>query len=139
MNDDTNPTEVSAITPTLEQVRQCFESWRQRRKKRTRIPQSLWQSAIALSGEYSICHLSKALRVNYTTLKNKVENTNPPEEHPANILPASFIEIPAPIAPSLEATIEMIKRDGSVMRMHIKGSGCSDLIELGKAFWEMGS
>ena len=139
MNDDTNPTDVSAIAPALEQVRQRFESWRQRRKKRTRIPQSLWNAAIALSDEYSICHLSKTLRVNYTTLKNKVENFSSPEEHPANILPASFIELPAPVVHSLETTIEMIKSDGSVMRMHIKGSACSDLMELGKAFWEMES
>ena len=72
MNDDTNSADVSAIAPTLEQVRQRFESWRQRRKKRTRIPQNLWQAAVVtLSEEYSICHLSKALRINYTALKKK--------------------------------------------------------------------
>ena len=139
MNDDTNPTEVSAIAPTLEQVQQRFESWRQRRKKRTRIPQNLWKAAIALSEEYSICHLSKTLRVNYTALKNKVENTNSPEERPSDILPTPFIELPAPVVPLLETTIEMIKSDGSVMRMHIKGPAGSDLMELSQAFWEMGS
>jgi hypothetical protein len=134
MNDDTSPTDVSAIAPTLEQVRQRFESWRQRRKKRTRIPQSLWQAAIALSEEYSICHLSKTLRVNYTALKNKVENADSPEEQSSDILPTPFIRLPTPTVPLLESTIEMIKSDGSVMRMNVKGAGCSDWVELAKAF-----
>lgn len=134
MNDDIQ--DDPTIAPSLEQVQQRFESWRQRRKKRTRIPQSLWQAAVALSEEYSICHLSKALRVNYTSLKSKVENANATEEGSSDTLPAPFIELPAPVVPLRESTIEMIKRDGSVMRMHIKGSADSDLLELGKAFWQ---
>ena len=139
MNNETKATDVPAVTPTLEQVRQRFESWRRRRKKRTRIPQNLWQAAIALSEEYSIHHLSKTLRINHTALKNKVKNANAPEERPSDILPAPFIELPAPVVPLLESSIEMIKDDGSLMRMHIRGAACSDLIELGKAFWKMGS
>lgn len=75
MSDDNHASDVSTIAPSLEQVQQRFESWRQRRKKRTRIPQNLWKAAVALSQEYSIFHLSKALRVNYTALKNKWPNS----------------------------------------------------------------
>ncbi len=132
MNDDIQ--DVPTIAPTLEQVRQRFEFWRQRRKKRTRIPHNLWQAAIALSEEYSIYHLSKTLRVNYTTLKSKVENANTTEESPSHTLSTPFIELPAPAAPFIESTIEMIKSDGSVMRMHVKGAGAFDLVELGRAF-----
>jgi hypothetical protein len=138
MNDDTQ--DVSIIAPSLEQVQQRFESWRKLRKKRTRIPQNLWQAAIALSEEYSICHLSKALRVNYTALKEKVVNANRPDKHPSDVSSPTFIELPVPELPSFpESTIEMIKSDGSVMRMHVKGAACSDLVELGKAFWATGS
>jgi len=137
MNDDIQ--DDPTIAPSLEQVKQRFESWRQRRKKRTRIPQSLWQAAVALSEEYSICHLLKTLRVNYTALKSKVENANATEEGPSDTLLAPFIELPAPVVPLRESTIEMIKCDGSVMRMHIKGSADADLLELGKAFWQTGS
>lgn len=136
MNDDIQ--DVPAIVPTLDQVRQGFESWRQRRKKRTRIPQTLWQAVIALSEQYSINHLSKALRINYTALKSKVKNANARQQNPPDTLPA-FIELPAPAVSIHESNIEMIKSDGSIMRMHIKGSTGSDLIELGKAFWQAGS
>lgn len=135
MNDDTHATDDSTIAPSLEQVRQRFESWRKRRKKRTRIPQNLWQAAVSLSEEYSICHLSKALRVNYTALKKQVVKFNMPEKRTSDLSSPAFIELPAPAAPLLESTIEMIKSDGSVMRIHVKGAACFDLIELGKTFW----
>ncbi|BBO81121.1 hypothetical protein DSCO28_16870 [Desulfosarcina ovata subsp. sediminis] len=130
MNDDTH--DVSLIAPSLEQVQQRFESWRQCRKKRTRIPQILWKAAAALSETYSISRLSKALRVNHTALKNQVAKLNVPEPSRSDLSP--FVELPVPVEPFLESSIEMIKSDGSVMRMHIKGAGCLDLMELGRAF-----
>ena len=91
MNEETHKSDESPNAVSLEHVQQRFECWRQRRKKRARIPQSLWKAAVALSREYSICHLSKALRVNYTALKNKSKNpkTQIPA-HPIIFLPHSW-------------------------------------------------
>jgi hypothetical protein len=139
MNDDTRASDELPIALSLEQVQQRFESWRQRRKKRTHIPQSLWKAAVALSQEYSICQLSKALRVNYTALKKQVIKSQKTEPSPIEVSSSPFIELPAPAAPLIESTIEMIKSNGSVMRMHVKGAGCLDLVELGKAFWAIDS
>ncbi len=134
MNDDDHATDVSNIALSLEQVQQRFESWRQCRKKRTRIPQNLWKAAAALSEEYSIFHLSKALRVNYTALKKQVVKFNAQQTSTSYVSSSTFVELPLPARPAtLESTIEVIKNDGSVMRMHIKGADCSDLLELGKA------
>jgi hypothetical protein len=135
MSDDNHASDVSTIAPSLEQVQQRFESWRQRRKKRTRIPQNLWKAAAALSQEYSIFHLSKALRVNYTALKKQVVKFNPAQTSTSYVSSSTFIELPPSAAPAvLESSIEMIKSDGALMRMNIKGAACSDLLELGKAF-----
>ena len=134
MNDDPHAFDELPISLSLEQVQQRFESWRQRRKKRTHIPQSLWKAAVALSQEYSICHLSKALRVNYTALKKQVIQSKDTGPSPSEVSSSPFIELPAPVAPLIESTIEMIKSDGSVMRMHVKGADCFDLVELGRAF-----
>ena len=134
MSDDPHASDELPIALSLEQVQQRFESWRQRRKKRTHIPQSLWKAAVALSQEYSICHLSKALRVNYTALKKQVIKSKDTEPSTSNVLSSPFIELPAPSAPLIESTIEMIKSDGSVMRMHVQGADCLDLVELGRAF-----
>ncbi len=134
MNDETQTADTCAIAHSLEQVRQRFEAWRQQRKKRTRIPQNLWQAAVALSEQHSLCHLSKALRVNYTALKKQVVKFNKPEQGVSDTPCTTFFELPAPTS-LLESNIEMIKRDGSVMRMHVNGATCSDLVQLSKAFW----
>jgi hypothetical protein len=138
MSNDNQPTDVATIAPNLEQVRQRFESWRQRRKKRTRIPQSLWKAAVELSEEYSICHLSKVLRINYTALKKQVLKLNTPEPSASYVSSTTFLELPLPSA-ALESTIEIARGDGAVMTMHLKAVTNSDLLELGKAFWTGGS
>ncbi len=132
---DTLSADDSAIELSLEQVRQRFEAWRQQRKKRTRIPQDLWQAAVALSEKYSLCHLSKALRVNHTALKKQVVKFNTPEQAVSDMPCTTFFQLPAPTS-LLESNIEMIKSNGSVMRMHVGGATCSDLVQLSKAFWD---
>ena len=57
----------------LEEVRDQFEHWRRSREKRSVIPDALWQAAILLFPKYSFCQISKALRLNYTDLKHRVE------------------------------------------------------------------
>ena len=62
---------------TLEEVCQQFEYWRQTREKRCPIPEKLWQAAESLYPEYSLYHISKALRLNYTDLKQRFEQKRP--------------------------------------------------------------
>jgi hypothetical protein len=138
MSNENHPTDAATTAPSLEQVRQRFESWRQSREKRTRIPQSLWKAAVALSEEYSIHHLSKVLRVNYAALKNQVLKLNPPDPSASYVSTATFLELP-PAAPVVESTIEIVRADGAAMTMHLKAATGSDLLELAKAFWAGGS
>ncbi|MBT8338706.1 MAG: hypothetical protein HKP58_00840 [Desulfatitalea sp.] len=134
MNDD--PQAACIIPDSLEQVQQRFESWRKLRKKGARIPQDLWQAAVSLSAHYSIGHLSQALRINYTALKEKVVKADTPEKHTSDTSCSPFMELPVSAAPLLESTIEMIKTDGSVMRMHVNGATGLDLMQLAKTFWK---
>jgi hypothetical protein len=135
MSDDTCASKELPMPLSLEQVQQRFESWRRRRKKRTRIPSNLWQAAVSLSEEYSINYLSKALRVNYTALKKQVIKFQNREPDTSGTFSSPFIELPVPAAPLTESTIEMIKSDGSVMRIQVKGVTALDWVDLGKAFW----
>jgi len=59
-------------SPTLEQIQQQFELWRQTREKRCLIPEKLWQAAELLYPEYFLYHISKILRLNYTDLKRRI-------------------------------------------------------------------
>ena len=63
---------LPTVRPTLEVVRNQFETWRKRRRCRSRIPESLWQAAVRLCREHSVFEVSRALRLNYNGLKNRV-------------------------------------------------------------------
>ena len=133
MSNKNHLTDIHPPADNLEQVRRHFEAWRQRRKKRTRIPQSLWQAAVALSEEYSIHHLSKVLRVNSTSLKNQVLKLKPPAPKKASFSTATFLQLPPPA--SSESTIKITRADGATMTMQLNVTNGSDLWALAKAFW----
>jgi hypothetical protein len=120
---------------TLEEVRDQFKHWRKSREKRSAIPDALWQAAILLFPKYSFCQISKALRLNYTDLKHRVEAHRSTFEQSAVPEPA-FVELglSGPIHPA-ECIVEMEDQKGAKMRMHFKGEAGLDLLELGKAFW----
>ena len=119
---------------TLEQVCQQFEYWRQTREKRCPIPEKLWQAAESLYPEYSLYHISKALRLNYTDLKQRVE-LKQSDFNPPSIDASEFIEVNvnSTILPA-ECLVEMEDPIGAKMRMHFKGDAGLDLLELGRIF-----
>jgi hypothetical protein len=118
----------------LEQVCQQFEYWRQTRKKRCPIPKRLWRAAESLYPEYSLHNISKALRLNYTDLKTRIDQKQTASISSA-INPAEFIELK--INPAIhppECLVEMEDPFGAKMRMHFKGGAGLDLLELGRIF-----
>ncbi len=91
----------------LEAVQAQFSDWRKNRKKRDRIPESLWDAAVSLVDNFSINKLSKALHLNYSDLKDRIESIpNSPTEE---LLPPTFIELPPlnPPADSVEVNLEL--------------------------------
>lgn len=131
--------ENSSKKPTLEEIREHFETWRKTREKRTTIPDALWEAAISLSSRHSLCQISKALRLNYSDLKHRVQSSQSFLQSSPVIDPA-FIDLglKSPILPA-ECTIEMEDQNGAKMRMYFKGEAGLDLLELGKVFWSKGS
>lgn len=120
----------------LEAVQVQFSDWRKNRKKRDRIPESLWDAAVSLSDGFSINELSKALHLNHSSLKDRIESIpNSPTEE---LLPPTFIELPPlkPSADSLEVNLELEKA-GARMKVHVKGR--IDVASLVQTFWSQPS
>ena len=57
----------------LEGVRQRFERWRQSRRGHARIPDSLWAAAVKAAGRHGLHRTVRALRLDYYSLKERVE------------------------------------------------------------------
>ncbi len=120
---------------TLSEVMERIEEWRKAPNSPRRMPEELWEAAANLSKNYSIYRISKALRVNYRSLQQRVQ----PERKELPVRkeqPPAFIELGIEQPSSLsECVIEMEDGSGAKMRMHFRGKTDFDLLELGKAFW----
>ena len=130
------------LTPsslTLSEVKKKFELWRKTRTNRKPIPQELWDTAANLSEAYSINQISKALRLNYTALKNRVNKKEANQTCIQKVQASSFVELNFEQSPLVsECIVEMQDCYGAKMRMSFKGKTDFDFLELGKAFWRKG-
>ena len=86
------------VKPTLELIRNQFETWRKRRRRRSPIPEPLWQAAVGLCRERSIYEVSRTLRLNYNDLKDRVAEARDrsPTVKPNPDL--TFIKVLAPLS-----------------------------------------
>ena len=148
MNQETIST--PALKASLKEVRDRFETWRMSNKVRSRIPDNLWQAAVELCKDHSIFRVSKALRLNYNDLKDRVQDkkkgTLPSlnrKRKPKRIYTEDghdFVELDfkGPIFPS-ECVLEMEAANGAKLKMHFRGQHRDfDVGELARVFWRQG-
>ena len=112
----------------LAQLARRFAAWRQGHAFGARIPEPLWDAAAALAVEHGISRTATTLKLGYYDLKKRVDRKGS--------IPA-FVELSPPMlsAPSV-CTIELEKRDGSRMRIELKGASPADLAAVSRSFWE---
>jgi hypothetical protein len=131
---------TSTVRPALEVVRHQFEAWRKRRRCRGRIPEALWEAAVGLCQEHSICEVSRSLRLNYNGLKNRTPKARDMGLAVGKRSDLGFVKLDlgTPIVPS-ECLVEMEAPNGAKMRMSFRGTPRDfDPVELGRAFWRQG-
>jgi hypothetical protein len=117
-------------------VEQRFTKWRRTRKLGTRIPERLWASAVKLAATYGLHPTASTLRLDYYSLKKRVERaaTAHSGRH-AESMP-SFIELAAPGASELREWVIDLENDaGARMRIQVKGGEALDVVALGRSFW----
>ena len=104
---------------TLDRVGEQFGHWRRTREKKGAIPEALWEAAVSLHSDYSLCQISKVLRLGYNDLKRRVQAQ---KSNFTSHSDASFIElgISDPMY-SAECIVEMKDQKGATMRMYFKG------------------
>ncbi len=86
------------ISVALEGVQRRFERWRRVHRFRSRIPDRLWAAAVRAASASGIHRTAKALRVDYYSLKRRVQQ----EAAVTRVLPGgeagSFIELTAALS-----------------------------------------
>ncbi len=155
--------EAPGLPARLESVRQRFERWRAAHEARSRIPDALWVAAVKAAGRCGIHRTSKALRLDYYSLKERVEEQSriasaqaersnadgrrrgkPASGTQQRAVPA-FLELaPAGHLPSVpmggcECTLELEDAQGAKMRIQLKAAQPPDLAALSRSFWDPAS
>jgi hypothetical protein len=130
----------------LEGLRRRFEQWRRKRKGRERIPEPLWIAAVKAAGRYGVHRTAKALRVDYYSLKKRMDETSAVTagraaatagKKPAAAAGTKFLELPVAAWPGGgECTLELEDAAGAKMRVHLKGFETPDLAALSRSFWQ---
>lgn len=105
----------------LAQLAARFDHWRDHRAtRRERIPQSLWEQAVALTTVLPLSRVAKCLRVSWQDLHQLCAAHHAPAVEPSSTA-LRFVELPAPPAwpmPTLTAAVEFQRTDGARLRMH---------------------
>lgn len=144
-----------ALPVRLEGVQRRFERWRRTRTIRSRIPEPLWAAAVKVAGTCRLSQIAKALRVNYTALKERVERqaVAAPEAWEGDAADRrrslvrggtrsvpTFLELAPPTrVGSCQCTLELEDGSGAKMRVHLQGTETPDLAALSRSFRELRS
>ena len=128
----------SLLPLSLARVRRRFEAWRLRKRPGARIPEALWAKAVEAAREHGLARTSQALRLDYYTLKARMEKASSPQVT-SQPKPA-FQEVIAPIfSTPAECLLEVEAKDGARRRAHLKGDSLPTLCALARAFLEGGA
>lgn len=104
----------------LQKLALRFQEWREGHAPRARLPAALWAAAVELARQQGLYRTARALRLDYASLKQKVQATPRAAATPATV-PAAFVELLAPAGSlATDCLIEMEGARGGRMRMQMK-------------------
>ena len=123
--------------PTLETIRKRFETFRKKRRAGRRIPPPLWGAAVELCQDHSVSKVSRALRVDYYGLKERVHKTK--DVGLGSDIGFVKLDLGAPLASPSEWRVEMEAPNGAKMTLSLKVAPRDlDPLELSRVFWSQG-
>jgi hypothetical protein len=124
----------------VEPVRCQLEVWRQTRKRREHIPESLWQAMSELARGFGVGRVCRALGVGYHALKERVEDSGKPNRSGSDQV--AFVELPMSIpmpAPTptrqSECLVELEDGLGAKMTLRLAPGSGTEVLALVQAFW----
>jgi len=134
------------VARDLARGRARFGAWRKTRKPKCRIPEPLWALAVELADKHGLHPTAAALRLDYYSLKKRVEQARSPGPAFIELGPVPPIGAVSPAttggggrpgdAPcaSGECVIELEDGAGR-MRVILKGYDAPDVAALARGFW----
>jgi hypothetical protein len=125
----------SNLPAKLARGRERFEKWRSTHKQHTRFPGYLWSMAAKLACEYGINKTARTLRLDYNSLKKRVESNVSDSRLPAAVGQQFLQLLPSELTAAVECVIECEDAKGSKIHIHLKGRELPDLVALSSSLW----
>src|SRR5438105_6768221 len=101
------------IPADMEEVREQFEMWRSSHAHRSRIPETLWTSAVKLARQHGLHRTAKALNLDYAKLKALVGGKSAAKRKQAT---PAFVELVTAADRLPECVVELENARGKKMR-----------------------
>src|SRR5512143_1665003 len=120
--------ERGSLPSDLARGRNRFQTWRQQRTGRGRIPRSLWALAVRLAKAHGVSRTAAVLGLDSHSLKKRAEAVS--GEAPSN--PPAFVQLPAPVLVGKQGLFELDNGAGATMRVHLVGYDTADLEALAR-------
>jgi hypothetical protein len=121
----------------LEQVREKLTAWRGQRNKGERIPDAVWGRAVTAVHRYGLNRVSRALRLDYYSLKRRTEgaaSVSLADRSKGRRGPA-FVELGAEQKEAgLGCVVELEKGNGTRLRICVREAATVDWGKLKEAF-----
>ena len=126
----------SNLPARLARGRERFEKWRKKHKKRARLPESLWSAAAKLAHQYGLNRTVRALRLDYSGLKKRMESSGSGNPLQTSGVGPKFLQLlPYELTAAAECAIECENARGTKIRIHLKGSQLPDLTAISSSLW----
>jgi len=128
----------AALPADIRKVQTRLGRWRKTRKKRTAIPEQLWQGAVSLAQVHGINRTARALRLSYDSLKRRVMAA-PGNGRGGRQGYRGFVEMgAAPLSSFAQTTgpvVEFSDADGAKLMIQLTDGSELDMAGLAEAFW----
>jgi hypothetical protein len=116
------------IPESIVQLQLQLEQFRSSHPYRTRLPETLWQSAVELARQHGLYSVAHPLRLDFTQLKKRLGGVvNTPRKASAPAFVELIASHPATVS---ECVIEFESSMGGKMRIQWKGSAGPDWASL---------
>ena len=127
-----NSKSTTPIPGPIEQLQRQLDEFRSTQPHRTKLPETLWQTAVELARQHGVYSVAHPLRLDYTGLKKRLDGIAGSEKKASK---PAFVELvaahPATVA---DCVIEFESSAGSKMRIQWKNSSAPDWASLLRAW-----
>jgi len=116
----------------LDSAQRRFDRWRAKRKRGSRIPRALWDTAVAAALDHGVSKTAQSLRVEYYALQRRVEDATA-----AVTNGAAFVEVDVvPQVNVTEGVVQLEDAKGRRMRVELRGGAIASLSDVATALWK---